>query len=105
MTVKLRTEHHLEFLTLKGCCTDSSEYTHVKMSRCKSHVMARMFVVICGAGYQPNSNGTACEPCPIGKFKDSEGVGYCKDCLMNRTTMEVGAINRTTDCVSKYFNP
>ena len=65
--------------------------------------MAFMFVVICGAGSQPNSNGTACEPCPIGKFKDSEGVGDCKDCLMNRTTMEVGAVNRTTDCVSKYI--
>ena len=29
MTVKLLTEHHLEFLSLKGGCTGSSESTHV----------------------------------------------------------------------------
>ena len=34
MTVKLLTEHHLEFLNLKGGCTGSSESTLVKMSRC-----------------------------------------------------------------------
>ena len=32
MTVKLLTEHHLEFLSLKGGCRGSSESTHVKMS-------------------------------------------------------------------------
>ena len=31
MSVKLLTEHNLEFLSLKGGCTDSSEYTLVKM--------------------------------------------------------------------------
>ena len=31
MIVKLLTEHHLEFLSLKGGCRGSSEYTHVKM--------------------------------------------------------------------------
>ena len=41
MTVKLLTEHHLEFLSLKGGCTGSSEPIHVKMPRCwKSHVTA-----------------------------------------------------------------
>ena len=30
MTVKLLTEHHLEFLSLKGCCKGSSESTLVK---------------------------------------------------------------------------
>ena len=39
MTVKLLTEHHLEFLSLKGGCTGSSESTLVKMPHCwKSHV-------------------------------------------------------------------
>ena len=39
MSVKLLTEHHLEFLSLKGGCTGSSESTPVKMSYCwKSHV-------------------------------------------------------------------
>ena len=41
MTVKLLTEHHLEFVSLKGGCTGSSESTLVKMPHCwKSHVMA-----------------------------------------------------------------
>ena len=41
MIVKLLTEHDLEFLSLKGGCTGSSESTHVKMPHCwKSHAMA-----------------------------------------------------------------
>ena len=43
MSVKLLTEHHLEFLSLKGGYTGSSESTHVKMSHCwKSHVAAHI---------------------------------------------------------------
>ena len=34
MVVKLLTEHHLEFLSLTGGCTGSSESTLVKMSHC-----------------------------------------------------------------------
>ena len=41
MSVKLLTEHHLEFLSLKGGCTGSSESSNVKMSHgWKSHVVA-----------------------------------------------------------------
>ena len=41
MSVKLLTEHHLAFLSLKGDCTGSSESTLVKMSNCwKSHAAA-----------------------------------------------------------------
>ena len=41
MTVKLLTEHHLEFLSLKGGCTGTSESPLVKMSHCwKSRVTA-----------------------------------------------------------------
>ena len=41
MIVKLPTEHHLEFLSLKGGCRGSSESTLVKMSNCwKSHALA-----------------------------------------------------------------
>ena len=41
MIVKLLSEHHLEFLSLKGDCTGSSESTLVKMSNCwKSHALA-----------------------------------------------------------------
>ena len=34
MSVKLLTEHHLEFLSLKGGCIGSSESTLVKMPHC-----------------------------------------------------------------------
>ena len=45
MTVKLRTEHHLEFLSLKRGCTGSSEATLVKISNCwKSHAAAHFKV-------------------------------------------------------------
>ena len=44
MIVKLLTEHHLEFLSLKGGCRGSPESTHVKMQYCwKSHAVARFF--------------------------------------------------------------
>ena len=40
---KLLTEHHLEFLSLKGGCTGSSESTLVKIPHCwKSHVAAQL---------------------------------------------------------------
>ena len=45
MTVKLLTEHHLEFLSLKGGCTGSSASTLVKMRHCwKSHAAAQMML-------------------------------------------------------------
>ena len=45
MIVKLLTEHHLAFLSLKGGCRGSSEFTHVKMPHCwKSHTLAHYFM-------------------------------------------------------------
>ena len=45
MIVKLLTEHHLEFLSLKGGCRGSSESTHVKKSHCwKSHSLAHFII-------------------------------------------------------------
>ena len=42
MIVKLLTEHHLEFLSIKGGCRSSSESTLVKISNCwKSHAAAQ----------------------------------------------------------------
>ena len=50
MSLKLLTEHDLEFLNLKGCYIGFSESTLVKMPHCwKSHVAAHMNV--------------SCEPC------------------------------------------
>ena len=43
MTVKLLTEHQLEFLSLKGGCIGSSGSTLVKMQHCwKSRVAAQI---------------------------------------------------------------
>ena len=43
MIVKLLTEHHLEFLSLTGGFTGSSESTLIKMPHCwKSHVLAQI---------------------------------------------------------------
>ena len=45
MSVKLLTDQHLEFLSLTGGCTGSSESNHVKMPHCwKSHVAARVMI-------------------------------------------------------------
>ena len=54
MIVKLLTEHHLEFLSLKGGCRGSSESTYVKMPHCwKSHVTAHIMFE-CHAQVDPN---------------------------------------------------
>ena len=51
MTVKLLTEHHLEFLSFKGGCTGSSVSTPVKMPHCwKSHVAARIYKSVTDEG-------------------------------------------------------
>ena len=43
LSIKLLTEHHLEFLSLTGGCKGSSESTLVKMPHCwKSHVAAHI---------------------------------------------------------------
>ena len=43
MTVRLLTEHHLEFLSFKGGCTGWSESTLVEKPHCwKSHVTAQL---------------------------------------------------------------
>ena len=45
MIVKLLTEHHFEFLSLKGGCRGSSESSLVKMSNFwKSHAAAHLTV-------------------------------------------------------------
>ena len=45
MIVKVLTEHHLEFLSLKAGCRGSSKPTLFKMSNCwKSHALAQMLM-------------------------------------------------------------
>ena len=55
MSVKLLTEHHLEFLSLKGGCRGSSESTLVKMPRCWN-LMPRLSCSCSPTGYE----GIAC---------------------------------------------
>ena len=45
MSVKLLTEHHLEFLSLKVGCTCSSESTHVKIPHCWKSLILSKYVV------------------------------------------------------------
>ena len=48
MNVKLLTEHHLEFLSLKEGYTGSSESTLVKLPHCwKSHAAAHIVYIKC----------------------------------------------------------
>ena len=50
MTIKLLTEHNLEFLSLKGGCRGSSESTHVNiLNGRKSHVAAHIIHLHRGA--------------------------------------------------------
>ena len=59
MTVKLLTEQHLEFLSLKGGCTGSSESTLVKIPHCwKSHVAAHITIKQQMAGYTKHIRGS-----------------------------------------------
>ena len=47
MSVELLTERHLEFPSLKGGCTGSSESTLVKIPHCwKSHVTAHFIIIM-----------------------------------------------------------
>ena len=55
MIIKLLTEHHLEFLSLKEGCRGSSESTLVKISNCwKSHAAAYIIRIYheCEGGIQ-----------------------------------------------------
>ena len=45
MIVKLLTEHHLEFLSLKGGCTGSSESTLVKIPHCWKSQVAALIII------------------------------------------------------------
>ena len=69
ITIKLLTEHHFEFLSLKGGCTGSSESTLVRMPHCwKSHVAAHF--PICTLIWKPELLIS-----PVSS-KDSDGPRY-----------------------------
>ena len=49
MIVKLLTEHHLEFLSLKGGCRGSSESTLVKLLKisCHGSISDKLLIKVC----------------------------------------------------------
>ena len=60
LTVKLLTEHHLEFLSLKRGCTGSSNSALVEISHCwKSRVMAHISL-ICFIIFTGNKSENIC---------------------------------------------
>ena len=70
MIVKLLTENHLEFLSLKGGCRGSSNSTLVKMSNCgKSHVAAQLVIpwLFTCTGDTPLSEVHGLSPCRCGQ--------------------------------------
>ena len=73
--VKLLNEHYLEFLSLTGGCTGSSESTLVKIPHCwKSHVKAQLYftgdrdIVGSGPGGDPFYVDQEDFPCPAIRF-------------------------------------
>ena len=81
MSVKLLTEHHLRFLSLKGGCIGSSESTLVKMPHCwKLRVTAQF-------SWREQRDGVMCHPIfTIQGFKSSpfhtcERSGIITHCL------------------------
>ena len=80
MTVELLIEHHLEFLSLIGGCTDSSESTLVKMPHCwKSHVTAKLIkgtsaLILSMMIAQPEGRNTQWEQQPRADPEGGQGV-------------------------------
>ena len=59
MTVKLLTEHHMEFLSLKRGCTGLSESILVKIPQCwKSHVGAHISITTAAVFYNMECSGS-----------------------------------------------
>ena len=75
MIVKLLTEHHLEFLSLKEGCRGSPESTLVKMSNCwKSHASAQLQLSVCLVSQILDSTGTSIDPCGIPEIVACQSV-------------------------------
>ena len=66
INVKLLTEHHFEFPSLKGDCMGSSESTPVKMPHCwKSHVVAYIGFLCKELHIIPNEFSLWAHDCPL----------------------------------------
>ena len=80
MSVKLLIEHHLEFISLKGGCTGSSESTLVKMPHCwKTRVTAHMTTfsgqkIVAGIRVKPTADNSNEMSILISSFKRSRKI-------------------------------
>ena len=75
MGVKLLTEHHFEFLSLKGGCAGLSESTHVKMPHCwKSHFAAQMFMTT--PRYVEGSDLLCCGKFMYNHYRDCKDTNF-----------------------------
>ena len=99
MSVKLLTQHHLEFLSVKWGCTGSSESTLVKMSNCwKSHAAAQL---LCNCDLQNTWNSYDCRRhCSCQKIKT-----LLKKCLNLSSVMRTGFFQKRGIPVKKRGNP
>ena len=71
LNIKLLNEHNLEFLSLKGGCTGSSESIHVKMPHCwKSIVMVQISMADVAS---PGMNCSCDECCAFGNIRSCLG--------------------------------
>ena len=81
MNIKLLTEHHFGFLSLKGGCAGLSEFIRVKMPHCwKSHVVAQMlYFVIYGCVKSCILDGCIEKQCPDDGFLGKGCKCWCRD--------------------------
>ena len=79
MSVKILTEHHLEFLPLIEGCTGLSESTLVKMPHCwKSHVKAQSSLIRLYHNYTLQTNEQHCEEEPQNNNNHKTAGGQSK---------------------------
>ena len=108
MSVKLLTEHHLEFLSLKGGYTGLSEYTHVKIPHCWESRGIAHYIFLAFFSYvlnyklryfeMPNRRGSMVNSCNCAFYHTRIYTGdkaYKDDFLWHFT--------QSSDCVHLYI--
>ena len=99
MGVKLLTEHHLKFLSLKGGCTALSEPTLVKMPHCSkscvaAHISSKTALVMCLEGSESVNDLHDTTKIIEGKVLDHVQIFRCE------MTYDLDLINKTLSHVT-----
>ena len=55
----------------------------------------------CMSGYEESDSNTACEPCPVGRFKHNSGNGRCQICPAHSQALYVGSVE--CRCVDGFY--